>query len=255
METTLPNIIPNPTTPHDSWAQWYDIIYDIFWGSLLEFKTDETLKVIEAYVQSGLVTDFGCGTGRLSIPLAKKGFSVHAVDQSLGMTEELKRKKDSEGLSSLFLHTNSIADFSGSQGDLSLCVFTVLNYITTEEALNASLKTFAHCTAPGGYLFFDLGDDSFFSPLGFSHKYKKVGEFEREIHFGPTQDGICNRRETGSGILNNQPFQYTDSYPMRYWSPEHVLGLLEILGFVLVIDEFEDLNFGGSSCYLMKKNK
>lgn len=40
-------------------------------------------------VSGGTVIDFGCGDGRLSIPLAKAGFDVLAVDASEAMLERL----------------------------------------------------------------------------------------------------------------------------------------------------------------------
>jgi len=38
------------------------------------------------------IVDFGAGTGRLSIPLSRKGFDVTAVEPCENMLNQLKRK-------------------------------------------------------------------------------------------------------------------------------------------------------------------
>ena len=50
---------------------------------------------------SGLILDVGCGYGRISIPLSKKGNSVIALDASSNMLKRLNRHKITYNLQSL----------------------------------------------------------------------------------------------------------------------------------------------------------
>jgi ubiquinone/menaquinone biosynthesis C-methylase UbiE len=72
-------------------------LYDQRHGSRM--PADEALRLVEA---AGLgpgarVLEVGAGTGRVSLAFAERGLSVVAVDRSLAMLRELRRK-DSRGL-------------------------------------------------------------------------------------------------------------------------------------------------------------
>jgi 2-polyprenyl-3-methyl-5-hydroxy-6-metoxy-1,4-benzoquinol methylase len=87
------------TTPHDAWAHAYDAIYEGSFGSFYTNLTAETLACLgELAVPPAHIVDFGAGTGRLSIPLARQGYSVIAVEPSAAMLEQLRAKAEGAGL-------------------------------------------------------------------------------------------------------------------------------------------------------------
>ena len=87
-----------PDQPHDSWAEVYDEAYTQSFGALYDMLTTKTLEVIRENTESGKdVLDIGAGTGRISLPLVRGGYSVCAVDPSTKMLNVLKRK-DTEHL-------------------------------------------------------------------------------------------------------------------------------------------------------------
>jgi ubiquinone/menaquinone biosynthesis C-methylase UbiE len=49
-------------------------------------------------VASGPVLEIGCGTGRVTIPLAAAGVVITGLDVSASMLEEAKRKAERPGL-------------------------------------------------------------------------------------------------------------------------------------------------------------
>ena len=80
--------------PHSSWARVYDIAYERSFGRFYHELTRATLDLITERVRPpARVVDFGAGTGRLSLPLAKLGHEVTAVEPCLEMLHELERKK------------------------------------------------------------------------------------------------------------------------------------------------------------------
>ena len=60
--------------PHDHWSNCYDRIYQLTYGGNYDQFTATTLQVIAGILPGGTVLDFGAGTGRLSIPLAERGY-------------------------------------------------------------------------------------------------------------------------------------------------------------------------------------
>ena len=65
----------------------YDIENDAY-TSELNLLTEWAIK------QGGPIIDLACGTGRMTIPLAKKGFELIGVDLHRGMLEHAKRKAE-----------------------------------------------------------------------------------------------------------------------------------------------------------------
>jgi 2-polyprenyl-3-methyl-5-hydroxy-6-metoxy-1,4-benzoquinol methylase len=79
---------------YDFWADEYDSC-----PNLLIFLEEKKIKDFLGNVRGKEVLDFGCGTGRYSIPLAKKGAKVTAVDFTKGMLEIASKKAKKEKLS------------------------------------------------------------------------------------------------------------------------------------------------------------
>lgn len=75
--------------------------------------------------------DFGCGTGRLAIPLAKKAVEVVAVDVSDDMIEEARVNAKANNLSNITFRISDdfVSDMSGEKFDLinSYIVFQHIN--------------------------------------------------------------------------------------------------------------------------------
>lgn len=53
---------------------------------------------LQAQAASGPLLEIGCGTGRVTIPLAAAGVDITGLDVSASMLEEAKRKAESQGL-------------------------------------------------------------------------------------------------------------------------------------------------------------
>ena len=75
-----------PTTYGDSWADVYDDP-EIGWPS-----PDKAVAFLAARAGGGPVLEIGVGTGRIAIPLARRGVAVTGVDASERMLEALRAK-------------------------------------------------------------------------------------------------------------------------------------------------------------------
>jgi 2-polyprenyl-3-methyl-5-hydroxy-6-metoxy-1,4-benzoquinol methylase len=64
----------------------------------LKAQNDVAFYLAQAQATSGPVLEIGCGTGRVTIPLAAAGVDITGLDVSASMLEEAKRKAERQGL-------------------------------------------------------------------------------------------------------------------------------------------------------------
>lgn len=103
-----------------------------------------------------LVIDLGCGTGRLSIPLANDGHHVIAIDASEVMLDRLRpRITDRQTLGVLAADVRSLA--LDVQADVILAACNFLGHFAPSERLDL-LQRCAAWLRPGGRLLLDIAN-------------------------------------------------------------------------------------------------
>ncbi|PIS20965.1 hypothetical protein COT52_00970, partial [candidate division WWE3 bacterium CG08_land_8_20_14_0_20_43_13] len=101
------------------------------------------------------ILDIGCGTGRISIPLAKKGKTVYCLDKSKEMLTEFKHKLKALTVNlrpRIHLSNNNMLDFTfnGVKFPLIICSFnTFYNLVNTEERDTFLTKMREHLSGCG----------------------------------------------------------------------------------------------------------
>lgn len=127
----------HPTREHES--------EDAYWASGRETAT----IVSAAFPKAKTVLDFGCGDGRVSLPLADLGYDVIAADSSANhlarLTDPRIRTVHSDG-------TDLLADL-GAHVDAVVCVAVLIHY---DYASGRELMAqFSRVLRPGGTLVLD----------------------------------------------------------------------------------------------------
>ena len=98
------------------------------------------------------ILEIGAGTGRYSIPLAKEGFDVTAVELVAHNLDILKQKLDSsETLHALQGNALDLSRFDDDCFDLTLLLGPMYHLFAREEKVKA-LSEAVRVTKPGGYL-------------------------------------------------------------------------------------------------------
>lgn len=235
---------------HDNWATFYDFVYEKTFGSFYYDLTAETLILINDILPNGSIIDFGAGTGRLSFPLLKEGYSVVAVEKSKGMVEEFKRKRDHLNLD-LEIHHCSISDYKSIKADLALAMFTVLNYSITEEELSANIENICKHLNLNGYFLFDIPslellDEEYLTNVQSEH-------FNRIVELININDDIYTYKEASNGIFKNEKFNYKDEFSIRYWSLYVLDNLLKDHELYDTQKDFSYFNSTGSTYKLYQK--
>ncbi len=107
----------------------------------------------------GPVLDLACGTGRLTLLLAREGFAVTGLDQSEGMLHHFEQKlrdEPPEVRQRVHLHRQSMADFSlDTTFNTILCSDAFFHNVTVEDQM-ACLDRVAEHLRPEGRFVFNL---------------------------------------------------------------------------------------------------
>ncbi|MFD0588155.1 class I SAM-dependent DNA methyltransferase [Paenibacillus sp. GCM10027627] len=114
------------------------------------------------YGMPSTVVDLGCGTGSLSIPLARSGFHVYGIDLSADMLSVARSKWDETPQQAIRPGAGSIRwlqqDMRGWElsepVDAVISFCDCFNYLTEESDIEAAFRaTFAALKAGGSFLF------------------------------------------------------------------------------------------------------
>lgn len=124
-------------------------------NSLAEGETPFDLQVLQKRLtRPGTLVDLGCGTGRLLLPFARRGFRCLAVDLSPPMLEVVQRKAASEGLvvERLLANLVQLDCLRNGLADYVLCMFSTLGMIRGRQNRRIALLHIARILKPGGTL-------------------------------------------------------------------------------------------------------
>jgi SAM-dependent methyltransferase len=119
--------------------------YDELYAELDPSTAAETLADL---ADGGPVVEFGIGTGRLALPLARRGLVIHGIDGSPEMAALLQRKPGGEDIPVV------IGDFSevtvGNDFGLVILAFNTIYALPSQEAQVACFRNAARHLRPGG---------------------------------------------------------------------------------------------------------
>ncbi len=111
-------------------------------------------RAIALGLKGNRALDLACGTGKSTLPLALRGYEVRGCDISEGMIDEARRKLPE--LAGAF----SVADMRDlpelGEFDFVLCLDDAINYLLSDEDLEAAFAGVARVLAPDGMLAFDV---------------------------------------------------------------------------------------------------
>jgi SAM-dependent methyltransferase len=104
------------------------------------------------FTRPGLIVDLGCGTGRLLVPFARRGFRGLAVDLSLNMLRIVGAKTRAERLpiDRLLANLVDMAAVRDAVADYCLCMFSTLGMIRGAANRQRALGHVHRLLKPGG---------------------------------------------------------------------------------------------------------
>ncbi len=140
------------TSIYDAWADVYDSVYSYV-------RDDIPFYVEEALAAAGPVLELGCGTGRVTIPIAEAGIDITGVELSTAMLDVARRKAAAMSEDSkprLVVGDMRELGFGGQQFHLIIIPFRGFLALMTVEDQMSALSSISSHLAPGGKLIFDV---------------------------------------------------------------------------------------------------
>ncbi len=123
--------------PYEKWADYFKMLFDKYG------------------INPEIILDLACGTGNMTLTLAKRGYDMIGIDSSLEMLGVAREK--AAGDSSVLFLSQGMTDFElyGTVGAIVCCLDSI-NYLTDEQALLHCFELANLYLDPGGLFIFDI---------------------------------------------------------------------------------------------------
>jgi SAM-dependent methyltransferase len=116
---------------------------------------EPTADFLAELARGGAALELGIGTGRIALPLARRGVRVHGIDLSEAMVARLRAKPGADEIAV------TIGDFATTrvEGTFSVAylVFNTIMNLTTQDEQVACFQNVAAHLAPGGCFVIEVG--------------------------------------------------------------------------------------------------
>jgi SAM-dependent methyltransferase len=172
---------------------------------------DPIVDFLVERARGGAVLELGIGTGRIALPLTRRGLRVHGIELSEAMVARLRAKPGAE------LVGVTVGDFATTtvEGTFSVAYLvanTIMNLTTQDEQVACFRNVAAHL-APGGYFVIEvlvpglrrLPPGEVFQPFNVSPSHLGVDEYD------VARQGLISHHywiEDGRVEVFSPPFRY-----------------------------------------------
>ena len=189
---------------------------------------DPIVDFLAALAGDGAALELGIGTGRIALPLARRGVRVHGIDLSAAMVARLRAKPGADEIGV------SIGDFATTRVDGSfsvayLAVNTIMNLTTQDEQVECFRNVAAHLE-PGGCFVVEVGVPQL--------QRLPPGETVRAFDVSPTRLGFDEYDVASQGLVSHH-YREVDgkldvvSVPFRFVWPSELDLMARLAGMTL----------------------
>ncbi len=224
------------SAPYSILAECYDsMMEDIDYEGWADFYE----RQFAAYLKTrpGMVLDLGCGTGKLTNILARRGYDMIGIDLSSEMLSRAAAAAEEADLPVLYLEQDMRAiDLFGTVGAV-VCSLDGINYLTRRDDVSLCFSRVHTFLDEGGLFIFDVN-----TPWKFEHLYGNESYIlENEKTFLAWQNdynpntGLCRFyltffMEAEEGLWA----RYEENQSERAYSDRTLRNLLEKAGFTVL---------------------
>ena len=178
----------------------YIHFHDVYLPSELATKFEVAFieKVLDLR-KSNLVLDLGCGLGRITMPLAKRGIKVIGVDISPILLAHARRHAEKNKNIKFIREDMRYLDFD-QLFDKGFSAFSSFGYFKTRAEDNMVLESISRSLKPKGLFLFDLPNKDFIlNNFQKSATFKKDGFIFTFKRFFERADSVVKTKLTISG--------------------------------------------------------
>lgn len=211
----------NADIPYEDWAEAIDSL-------LHRYHT----------ASNGCLLDLGCGTGSMTIALAKRGYDMIGLDLSEEMLSVAFDRAERSGVADRIQWTHQdMCHFSlCGQVDAVISTLDCLNHLPTPEKLTECFRAVSDVLSPGGIFLFDLNAKRQFEEIYADEVYTMETEnafcvWQNEYHPATKR---CDFWITLFCRLSDGRYVRSDSHETeRYYPLTTVKKCLESAGLIL----------------------
>ena len=189
---------------------------------------DPVVDLLVELAGGGPALELGIGTGRIALPLARRGVSVHGIELSRAMVARLRAKPRGDDIGV------TIGDFATATVDgtfsVAYLVFNTIMNLTTQEAQVACFRNVAAHLGPGGCFVIEVGVPEL--------QRLPPGETIRAFHVSETRWGF-DEYDVATQDLTSHHLEIVDgrlerhSVPFRYAWPSELDLMAQLAGMRL----------------------
>ncbi len=189
---------------------------------------DPVVDFLAELAGDGAALELGIGTGRIALPLARRGVPVHGIDLSAAMVERLRAKPGADAIGV------TIGDFATTRVDrrfrVAYLVFNTIMNLTTQEEQVACFRNVAAHLEPGGAFVVEVMVPDL-QRLPFGETFRPFDVSERHLGFDEYEvvdQGLVSHHFTKRGDAWEQR-----SVPFRYAWPAELDLMARLAGMRL----------------------
>jgi SAM-dependent methyltransferase len=215
--------------PEDSFGDDVAQGYDESTAGMFERAVVEpTVDFLAGLAGQGAALELGIGTGRIALPLARRGIRVHGIDLSEAMVARLRAKPGAERIGV------TVGDFATTTVDgsfsVAYLVFNTIMNLTSQDEQVACFQNVAAHLEPGGCFVIEVGVPAL--------QRLPPGETVRPFRVSPTRLGFDEYEVVSQGLVSHH-YTVVDgklavfSVPFRYVWPSELDLMARLAGMRL----------------------
>jgi SAM-dependent methyltransferase len=215
--------------PSDHFGERVAARYDESSAEMFEpAVVDPAVDFLAGLAGGGAALELGVGTGRIALPLARRGVRVHGIDLSEAMVARLRAKPGAERVGV------TIGDFATTTVDgtfsVAYLVFNTIMNLTTQDGQVACFRNVAAHLRPGGCFVVEVGVPAL--------QRLPPGETVRPFHVSATRLGFDEYDVASQGLVSHH-YSVVDgrfevaSVPFRYVWPSELDLMARLAGMTL----------------------
>jgi SAM-dependent methyltransferase len=189
---------------------------------------DPVVDFLAGLAGDGAALELGVGTGRIALPLSRRGVPVHGIDLSEAMVARLRAKPGADRIGV------NIGDFATTTVDgrfaVAYLVFNTIGNLTTQDEQVACFQNAAAHLQPGGCFVLEVGVPQL--------QRLPPGETVRAFALSPTHLGFDEYDVASQGLISHH-YTVQDgrlerySLPLRYVWPAELDLMARLAGMTL----------------------
>ncbi len=164
---------------YDLLAPFYDAINAEIdykkWADFIEKILDK-----ESKSKPDLVLDLGCGTGKMTLELASRGYDMTGIDYSPEMLDIARESAENSGHDVLWLCQDMREFELYGTVDAAVCCLDCINHLESTEDLEKCLKLVHNYLIPDGIFIFDING---------KHKFEDI--YADNTYTMEEEGGVC----------------------------------------------------------------